>query len=131
MDIQGILQIVKNAFNSEISSTVGYSPMGDYSEITGVEEFYSEIERKLNGLPTIFEIQSFGDFDIKITECIMVHHEKMDKNEILNEFYKINNITSNIGLNENLLRTITKDFIVFLELKGFRKLVTESIIFTD
>lgn len=82
-------------------------------------------------LPTVIEIQSFGDFDIQITKCIMVHHEKMNKNEILDEFYKINNISSNVGLGQDLLKTITNDFIVFLELKGFRKLKTESVIFSD
>lgn len=49
-------------------------------------------------LNTFIEVQAFGDFDIKYTDCVMVHCEKMDKNEILEEFYQVQGITSNKGL---------------------------------
>ena len=80
---------------------------------------------------TVIEVQAFGDFDVKYTDCIMIHSDRMDKNEILKEFYQIQGITSNKGLDYRILRTITEDFISFLELKGFKKLETQSVYFCD
>ena len=78
---------------------------------------------------TIIEVQAFGDFDVKYTVCVMVHSDKMDKNKILKEFYHIQGITSYKGLDYRILRTITEDFISFLELKGFNILKTQSVYF--
>ena len=80
---------------------------------------------------TVIEVQAFGDFDVKYTDCIMIHSDRMDKNEILKEFYQIQGITSNKRLDYRILRTITEDFISFLELKGFKKLETQSVYFCD
>lgn len=80
---------------------------------------------------TIIEVQAFADFDIIYTECVMVHSDKIDKNDIMIEFYQIQGINSNVGLDYNILRTITIDFIAFLELKGFKKLETQSVYFCD
>jgi hypothetical protein len=82
-------------------------------------------------LNTFIEVQAFGDFDVKYTDCIMVHSDKMDKNEILKEFYKVQGITSNVGLDYSQLYNITQDFISFLELKGFKRLETQSVYFCD
>ena len=57
-------------------------------------------------LSTFIEVQDFGDFDVKYTNCIMIHSDKVDKDEILKEFYQIQSITSNIGLNNNQLQNI-------------------------
>ena len=80
---------------------------------------------------TIIEIQFYGDFDVRTTNCIMVHSDKLDVNEILNEFYRIHGITSNTGLSDKVLRTVTEDFICFLEFEGFNKLKTKPIYFCD
>jgi len=80
---------------------------------------------------TVIEVQAYGDFDVTYTDCIMVHIEKIDKTEILKEFYQIQGITSNTGLDYKTLRTITEDFISFLELKGFKKLKTQQVHFCD
>lgn len=82
-------------------------------------------------LNTFIEVQNFGDFDVKYTDCIMVHSDKIDKNEILKEFYQIQGITSNTGLDYRKLYDITQDFISFLELKGFKRLETQSVYFCD
>jgi hypothetical protein len=82
-------------------------------------------------LNTFIEVQEFGDFDVKYTNCIMVHSDKMDKNEILDEFYQVQGITSNTGLDYRELYNITEDFISFLELKGFKRLETQSVYFCD
>lgn len=82
-------------------------------------------------LSTIIEVQAFGDFDMKYTDCIMVHSDKMDKNEILKEFYEIQGITPNTGLGYGQLYNITQDFISFLELKGFKRLETQSVYFCE
>lgn len=82
-------------------------------------------------LNTFIEVQAFGDFDVKYIDCIMVHSDKIDKNGILKEFYCMLGISSNTGLDYETLRTITQDFIAFLELKGFVKLKTQSVIFCD
>ena len=80
---------------------------------------------------TFIEVQAFGDFDVTYTVCVMIHNEKLDKNILLDEFYKIVGITSNNGLDYKKLYTITQDFISFLELKGFKKLNTEKVYFCD
>lgn len=80
-------------------------------------------------LSTFIEVQDFGDFDVKYTNCIMIHSDKVDKDEILKEFYQIQSITSNIGLNNNQLQNITENFIQFLELKGFKRLETQKVYF--
>ncbi len=82
-------------------------------------------------LNTFIEVQVFGDFAVKYTDCVMVHSDKMDKNEILKEFYQIQGITSNTGLDYLELRDITKNFIAFLYFKGFKKLETQSVYFCD
>lgn len=80
---------------------------------------------------TIIEVQSYGDFSIKYTNCVMVHSDKMKKNEILKEFYQVAGISSNTGLDYMKLSKITQDFISFLELKGFKKLKTQEVFFCD
>ena len=82
-------------------------------------------------LNTFIEVQAFGDFDIKYTDCVMVHSDKIDKNEILKEFYQVQGIISNTGLDYRQLYNITQDFISFLELKGFKRLETQSVYFCD
>lgn len=80
---------------------------------------------------TIIEVQAFGDFDVIHTVCIMVHSDKIDKNEIMEEFYQIEGIPSNTGLEGRCLYDITQNFIAFLELKGFKKLKTQTVYFCD
>jgi len=80
---------------------------------------------------TIIEVQAFGDFGSLYTECIMTHPKSLDKDEILKEFYQIQGISSYNGLSYEMLRTITEDFISFLTLKGFTKLKTQPIYFSD
>jgi len=82
-------------------------------------------------LNTFIEVQGFGDFDVKYTDCIMVHSNKIDENEILKEFYQIQGIESNTGLDYRKLYNVTQDYIAFLELKGFKKLKTYAVYFCD
>lgn len=80
---------------------------------------------------TIIEVQAFSDFNIKYTDCIMVHSDKLNTEEIFQEFYKTQGIESNTGLDYRELYKTTKDFIAFLFLKGFKSLNTEKIYFCD
>jgi hypothetical protein len=80
---------------------------------------------------TAIEIKAFGDFDIKYTECIMVSSNKIDVYEIMKEFYNIKGITSSCDLDYSILREVTQDFIVFLKSKGFNKLETCDVLFSD
>jgi hypothetical protein len=82
-------------------------------------------------LNTFIEVQAFGDFGVKYTDCVMVHSDKMDRNEILKEFYQTQGITSNTELDYRQLYNITQDFISFLEIKGFKRLKTQSVYFCD
>lgn len=80
---------------------------------------------------TIIEVQAFGDFDVKYTDSIMVHDDKLDKEEILKEFCSLKGIESNKGLDYKILNRITEEFVLFLESKGFKKLKTDPIYFCD
>lgn len=82
-------------------------------------------------METVIEIQAFGDFDIKYTECIMVSDEKHGLKTLLKEFYEIEGITSTHGNDYKKLNAITNNFIAFLQLKGFKKLKTKEIYFCD
>jgi len=82
-------------------------------------------------ISTVIEVQAYGDFDVKQTNCIMVHEDKLNVSEVLKEFHTIQGINSNSGLSSKILRTIIDDFIFFLELKGFNKLKTKEICFSD
>ena len=80
---------------------------------------------------TIIEVQAFGDFDMKYTECIMVSPEKFHINSLYKEFYDLMGIKSNKNLDVRKLRDITEDFISFLELKRFKRLHTDKMYFCD
>lgn len=80
---------------------------------------------------TIIEVQSFGDFNVKYTDSIMVHDDKLDKEEILKEFCALKGIKSNKGLDYKILNRITEEFVLFLESKGFKRLKTDPIYFCD
>lgn len=61
----------------------------------------------------------------------MVHTDKLNVNDLLKEFYLIQDISSNEGLPLGMLRTVTADYISFLELKGFVKLKAQPVYFCD
>ena len=103
------------------------------------------------------EIKKYGDFDIAYTECIMVSDKKYNRKSLLIEFVKKNSITPNKKIestmfagveysNDGKLR-ISKEgisniqsfeyecvsdlFVKFLKKKGFKKLSTRSVRFSD
>jgi hypothetical protein len=82
---------------------------------------------------TIIEVQAFGDFDMLYTECIMVSGGKHEKEELIQEFCVISGLdsTDGKGLKYNMLREVTSDFIAFLSLKGFVKMETQKVYFSD
>ena len=82
-------------------------------------------------MKTFIEVQAFGDFDMKYTDCIMTHPEKLDTTKILKEFYDVQGINSNTGLSQKQLKTVTQDFVCFLEIKGFTKLKPKQVYFSD
>lgn len=80
---------------------------------------------------TAIEVKRYGDYDVLYTVCIMVHENKMKINDVLNEFFNLKGIGSNVGLDYTVLGEITEEFIVFLEDKGFKELKTKQIYFGD
>jgi spore coat polysaccharide biosynthesis protein SpsF (cytidylyltransferase family) len=82
-------------------------------------------------IKTAIEVQIFGDFDMKYTECIMVSPEYFNKQDLINEFCELEGITSIKGVAWNKLNHYTQAFIKFLELKGLVKLKTDEVYFTD
>ena len=79
---------------------------------------------------TVIEVEAFGDGNL-YTECIMVTTEKLNLDELLKEFYILEGIESNTGLDIRIMRETTENFISILELKGFNKLKTKKIYFCD
>jgi hypothetical protein len=82
-------------------------------------------------MKTFIEVQEFGDFDMKYTNCIMVSDDNIDKQTLLDEFYKLEGIESYRGLDYLILDEITEKFINFLKSKGFKRLKTQSVFFCD
>jgi hypothetical protein len=82
-------------------------------------------------MKTFIEVQEFGDFGMKYTNCIMVSNDNIDKETLLDEFYKLEGIESYRGLDYLILDEITEKFINFLKSKGFKRLKTQSVFFCD
>ena len=80
---------------------------------------------------TIIEMQVFGDFDVRCTNCIMVSDEKLNIENLQKEFCDIERIPSFKGLEVHNLSMLTDKFILFLKTKGFRKLQTTELYFCD
>lgn len=85
----------------------------------------------MDNIKTIIEVKAFGDFDIMFTHSIMVSPEELDVDKLLKEFYDLVGIESNHKVNHVLLYEITEDFVSFLELKGFSRLKTNVVYFSD
>jgi hypothetical protein len=82
-------------------------------------------------MKTIIEIQKWNDSDVLITDCIMVSKGKFNENDLVREFCGLSGIVSTSGIPNKILPSITNDFIIYLELKGFTKLKTYKIHFSD
>lgn len=82
-------------------------------------------------MSTFINVKKYGDFDMPYTVCVMMHTEKFNKGDLLSEFYAIEGISSTDGLTEKQLNTVTEDFICFLEMKGFRNMKLNTVIFSD
>jgi hypothetical protein len=82
-------------------------------------------------MKTVIELKQFVDFGVLNTNCIMIHSDKLDLDNLLDEFYRLKGIKSYRGLSEDVLRTINNDFISFLRKRGFKRLETQSIYFCD
>lgn len=80
---------------------------------------------------TAIEFKEFGDFDVCSTSWIMIHPDKIRKSTLLNEFYQVQGISSCTGLSDKVLSTISEDFSTFLELKWFKRLITQEVYFSD
>ncbi len=80
---------------------------------------------------TVIEVQAFGDFDIKYTDCIMVSEEKKDVKEIIKDFCVFMNIPDIKGLPSNKLYDMTQEFIEYLKMIGFTKLKTTEVYMCD
>ena len=80
---------------------------------------------------TIIEIQKYADFGIRYTDCIMVFAEELNVESLKKEFCSIEGIEGTKGIPYNMLDLVTDEFVAFLNKKGFVKLKTKEVIFTD
>jgi|GEM_PF-4641606 len=81
---------------------------------------------------TYIEIQGWGDFDVRYTDCIMVSPDFHNFPFLDKEFFELEGINSFKGLDYRKLREHTANYISFLELKGFKKLkMNREILFCD
>ncbi len=80
---------------------------------------------------TAIEIEAYGDFDMKYTECVMVSSENKDVNQIVKDYCSLRGLDSTKGLPSNMLNDTTNDFINYLKKLGFSKLNTKSVCFSD
>lgn len=83
-------------------------------------------------MKTIIEIQGWGDFDVKYTEGIYYSELKYDRDSLVEEFCKKYNYPSEDGIqNDSLISSAPNKFANFLQGKGFKKLKTEKVLFSD
>lgn len=80
---------------------------------------------------TFIEVQQYSDFDIKTTRGIMWHPDKINTDDLLEEFYSNKWIQSNSGLDNLILWDITNDFVMFLKQKWFKLIKTREVCFSD
>jgi hypothetical protein len=80
---------------------------------------------------TFIEIQSYGDFDIKYTDCIMYSTERRDVKAITKAFCDQNGLPGTSGLPSNMLSTTTEAFKKYLKKEGFSQLKTNEVCFGD
>lgn len=82
-------------------------------------------------METIIEVKRYGDYDIPYTDVIMASEQKYVVKDLIKEFHIINETERLNLLNYFKLRELTENFISFLELKGFKKLKTNEVLFSD
>ena len=81
---------------------------------------------------TYIEIQGWGDFDVRYTDCIMASEGFYNFPTLDKEFFELEGITSFKNLDYRKLYEHQKNYIAFLELKGFKKLqMSRTILFCD
>ena len=78
---------------------------------------------------TVIEVNEYGDYDKLYLAALMYSPKTISKDTLLKEFLKKENLTSTTGVSN--LKKITEKFIVFLESKGFTKLNTQEVHFSD
>jgi len=82
---------------------------------------------------TAIEIKNYGDFDIPVTNCIMVSPDVRNTKDLLKTFSIYRGLPNpdGSGLPTNMLEDTTEDFIKYLKKEGFKKLNTTDVIFSD
>ena len=81
-------------------------------------------------IKTVIEIQQWCD-SIKTTVCIMVSSDKLNTNDITQNYCTLRGLPSINNLPDNILRDVTSDFITYLKDIGFSELKTNKIYFSD
>ncbi len=81
---------------------------------------------------TIIEVKKWADSQAKYTKCIMVHHELIDANSLIENFCKNRNLSFfNEEAQKTILSSKTTEFVKYLTSIGFRKLTTTAVLFND
>lgn len=78
---------------------------------------------------TMIEVNEYGDYDKLFLKALLYSPKSYSKDVLLEEFLKKENLTSNVGVSNP--KEVSKKFIEFLESKGFTKLKTQEVHFSD
>ena len=78
------------------------------------------------------EVQQFGDFDILQSKCVMYKVDNIVSAEALRaEFCELEGIRDPTEIYDLIINDVTDNFIAFLELLGFEKVVMDSTYFCN
>ena len=82
-------------------------------------------------IKTVIEVESFGDFDVIRTECVMVSFEKLIVKTVVKDYCELRGLDSLSGLPENMINDTRDDFIKYLKGIGFFILKTKKVCISD
>ncbi len=82
-------------------------------------------------MQTFIEIERYGDFDVKYTDCVMVSPIERDVDKIVKDFCEIMGFESTSGLQYSQVYETINAFIDYLGVIGFTKLKTSKVCFSD
>ena len=83
-------------------------------------------------ISTVIEVESYGDYDVRYTKCIMVSPVFRHASSLMKNFCEKNGLPLNgEGLPDNMLEDTTNEYIKYLKKEGFKELKTNKACFTD
>lgn len=80
---------------------------------------------------TIIEIEAWGDFQMRYTDCIMASEERLDVKALVRQFCSMEGLPGESGNDSDKLGEINEKFRKFLKKSGFVQLKTKKVCFSD